>query len=81
MGYKRLNMNLVYHTQVPIVSYVPNTIFPQLHNIMGSIEFPSVTSDLWTGSAHPMSFYQRMVNIASGYFQVWIYKYYIIPYL
>jgi len=68
------------NSKVPLISFVPNTITSVVHSVMGTMEFPSVTSDIWAATVPPMGFLQRMGNIAAGYFQVWLYKYHTMAY-
>lgn len=67
--------------QVPIISYWPNTLTSVLHAVMGSIEFPSVTPDVWFGITYPMGFTQRAGNIAAGLFSLALNKHYVYPHM
>jgi len=74
-------LTLLDGVEVPMISYFPNTITSVLHDIMGSIEFPSVTPDAWYSYSYPMSYRDRAGNLLAGYASLALNKLYIYPQL
>ncbi|KAF2367395.1 UDP-glucuronosyl/UDP-glucosyltransferase [Trinorchestia longiramus] len=60
---------------VPVVLLCPNTIFTYLHEVMGNVDFLSFSPLMGLPMTHPLSFFERLVNVLVAQFN-WVLVHY-----